>query len=188
MVRVKQKRWANFHLLFVCVCLVFLESRLDFTKRYNLVGRLGGREENHLATITATWVSRIWNEPFQIVRKRGKKWKKTLNTPTVYWISKLKIKLQFILLISFPCCVWAVLPADCMYCWRKVAEKYELILTMCLFEHYSEKRDMIFDAIFQVHNNAVAHINVCCILLSHTIQNTNQTGLKESLSLAMCPQ
>lgn len=85
-----KERWAYF--LLVCAGLVFLESRLNFTKHYNLVGRLGGREENHLATVTATGVSRIWDQPFQI---EWKKEKEALKTSTAYWVRRLKIAVQF---------------------------------------------------------------------------------------------
>lgn len=50
---------------------MFLESRLNSTQDYNLVGRLGGREENHLATIAAAEEGRIWNS-----HREGKKGKK----------------------------------------------------------------------------------------------------------------
>lgn len=50
---------------------MFLESRLNYTQDYNLVGRLGGREENHLATIAAAEDGRIWNS-----HREGKKKKK----------------------------------------------------------------------------------------------------------------
>lgn len=51
---------------------MFLESRLNSTQDCNLVGRLGGREENHLATIAAAVAGRIWNSH----RKGGKRRKK----------------------------------------------------------------------------------------------------------------
>ena len=37
------------------------------------MGRLGGREENHLANITATRVSGIWNQQLLIVRRKKEK-------------------------------------------------------------------------------------------------------------------
>lgn len=49
---------------------MFLESRLNSTQDYNLVGRLGGREENHLATIAAAREGRVWNS-----HREGKKGK-----------------------------------------------------------------------------------------------------------------
>lgn len=71
MASVKKEKTGQFS-YFLCVRLVFLERRLDFTKHYNLVGRLGGREENRLATITATLVSGIWSQLFRKTkRKRG---------------------------------------------------------------------------------------------------------------------
>lgn len=68
--------------IFLCVSLVFLESRLNSTQDYNLVGRLGGREENRLATIAAAREGRIWNPHRKKKKKKG--WKKRLNTSTVH--------------------------------------------------------------------------------------------------------
>lgn len=53
--------------------LVFLESRLNSTQDYNLVGRLGGREENHLATIAAAEEGRIWNSHCEGGKEKKKK-------------------------------------------------------------------------------------------------------------------
>lgn len=71
--RIKRTNLQPFFLFFsfLRASLVFLESRLNSTQDYNLVGRLGGREENHLATIAAAEEGRIWNS-----HREGKKEKK----------------------------------------------------------------------------------------------------------------
>lgn len=77
---------------FLHASLVFLESRLNSTQDYNLVGRLGGREENHLATIAAAEEGRIWNSHREGKKKKkeedGKKYEWT--HPTAHRVSGLR--------------------------------------------------------------------------------------------------